>query len=60
MIFKMLGRIVVYSITGCPHCLAAKALLKDNGLEYLDIGIDKFKPFVRYTLFLYKGIGIFS
>jgi len=37
----------VYSIAGCPHCLAAKATLKEDGLEYTDVGLDKFKPFVR-------------
>ena len=27
------GRIVVYSIVGCPHCLAAKSTLQDLGLS---------------------------
>lgn len=43
----MIGRIVVYSIAGCPHCLAAKATLSQDGLEYTDVSLDRFKPFVR-------------
>ena len=51
----MIGRIVVYSIAGCPHCLAAKATLSQDGLEYTDVGLDKFKPFVRYKIFFFGG-----
>jgi len=26
--------IVVYTMTGCPHCAAVKEFLKEKGLEY--------------------------
>jgi len=44
---KMVGQIVVYSIVGCPHCIAAKSSLKENGLNYIDVGIDRFPSYVR-------------
>ena len=36
------GRIVVYSIVGCPHCMKAKNSLQEKGLPYTDISLDKF------------------
>ena len=36
------GRIVVYSIIGCPHCLAAKQTLRENHLPFVDVSIDRF------------------
>lgn len=44
------GRIVVYSITGCPHCLRAKNTLQELGLPYIDINLEVFpqcRGFVR-------------
>lgn len=35
----MEGRILVFSITGCPHCNNAKTKLKELGLPYHDINI---------------------
>ncbi|XP_023325564.1 uncharacterized protein LOC111699192 [Eurytemora carolleeae] len=40
-------KIVIYSITGCPHCVAAKNSLQENGLTYVDVGVDRFPPNVR-------------
>ena len=37
-----LGRITVYSISGCPHCKRAKAYLNDFGIPYSDIDLDIF------------------
>lgn len=38
----MLGQVVVYSIVGCPHCIAAKGKLTEIGIPYIDISVDKF------------------
>ena len=35
----MKGRIVIYSITGCPHCKNAKAKLDSLRLPYHDINL---------------------
>ena len=43
----MLGRITVYSIVGCPHCIAAKTRLKEENLQYFDVSVDKFPDHVR-------------
>jgi len=43
----MRGQIVVYSISGCPHCTAAKSLLKENSLVFVDVGLDKYPDSVR-------------
>ncbi|KAH3698494.1 uncharacterized protein LOC127862312 isoform X2 [Dreissena polymorpha] len=46
--FKMelKGRVIVYSILGCPHCMRAKNTLQELGVPYTDISLDKF-PHVR-------------
>ena len=36
-----LGRITVYSIQGCPHCMQAKAILGRMGLPVYDVDIGK-------------------
>ena len=36
------GRITIYSILGCPHCLRAKATLRENDLPFIDISIDQY------------------
>ena len=36
----MKGRIVVYSITGCPFCIRTKNKLRSMNLEYVDINLD--------------------
>ena len=41
------GRIVIYSIVGCPHCLAAKSKLQDLRLPFTDVGVDRFPSHVR-------------
>ncbi|KAK3738429.1 hypothetical protein QZH41_005631 [Actinostola sp. cb2023] len=39
----MKGRIVVFSITGCPFCLRVKSKIRDQlGLEFVDIDLDHF------------------
>lgn len=32
--------IVVYTKSGCPNCVSAKALLKSKGLEYVEFWVD--------------------
>ena len=44
------GRIVVYSIVGCPHCLKAKSTLHDLKLTYTDVSVDRFPARVREWL----------
>ena len=42
LIMAIPGRIVVFSIIGCPHCMKAKNTLQEKSLPYTDIGLDKF------------------
>jgi len=44
---EVVGRITVYSIVGCPHCKAAKKRLKDEGLQFVDVSVDRFPAYVR-------------
>lgn len=37
----MKGRIVVFSILGCPFCIRAKGYLDQLGLQYIDVNLDK-------------------
>ena len=34
---QRLGRVVIYSIAGCPHCLAAKTRLKAESLNFTEV-----------------------
>ncbi|XP_042224719.1 uncharacterized protein LOC121868311 [Homarus americanus] len=43
------GRVVVYSVLGCPHCVAAKKTLRDLGVPLIDVSVDRF-PAVRRWL----------
>jgi glutaredoxin len=36
------GRITVFSISGCPHCKAAKELLKKKKVKFAEINLDVF------------------
>ncbi|XP_074642109.1 uncharacterized protein LOC141899601 [Tubulanus polymorphus] len=46
----MKGRIVIYSIVGCPHCIAAKNTLQQFILPYTDISLDIFPQCRQYVL----------
>lgn len=37
-----MDRIVVYTMTGCPHCAALKAFLTEKGIEFTekDVAVD--------------------
>jgi len=37
----MKGRIIVFSILGCPFCIRAKGYLDQLGLHYIDVNLDK-------------------
>ncbi|XP_045104808.1 uncharacterized protein LOC123500167 isoform X2 [Portunus trituberculatus] len=39
---ETVGQVVVYSIAGCPHCLAAKKTLRDSGVPFIDVPVDRF------------------
>eukprot|EP00095_Tigriopus_kingsejongensis_P004820 maker-scaffold769_size100554-snap-gene-0.19 protein:Tk04820 transcript:maker-scaffold769_size100554-snap-gene-0.19-mRNA-1 annotation:"PREDICTED: uncharacterized protein LOC102804375" len=41
------GRVVVYSIVGCPHCLQAKHTLQELKLPYTEVSVDRFPAHVR-------------
>ena len=47
---SQLGRITIYSIAGCPHCLAAKKRLKTDNFQFIDVRVDRFPPEVRQWL----------
>ena len=44
------GRVLVYSIIGCPHCLRAKASLREHNIPFVDVSIDQYDSKVRYEL----------
>lgn len=46
---EVVGQVVVYSIASCPHCLAAKNTLRDSGVPFIDVPVDRF-PSVRTWL----------
>lgn len=46
---ELKGRVLVYSILGCPHCMRAKNTLQELGVPYSDVGLDKF-PQARQDL----------
>lgn len=37
----MKGRIIVFSILGCPFCIKCKGYLDQLGLNYIDVNLDK-------------------
>lgn len=39
---ELKGRVLVYSITGCPHCMRAKNTLQEHNIPYIDINLDNF------------------
>ncbi|XP_071960579.1 uncharacterized protein [Antedon mediterranea] len=41
------GRVLVYSIVGCPHCKNAKASLTERGIPYTDVSLDMYPESVR-------------
>lgn len=41
------GNILIYSIIGCPHCIAAKRILMEFNLPYKDIPLDNYEDSVR-------------
>ncbi|XP_070194487.1 uncharacterized protein [Littorina saxatilis] len=47
---ELKGRIIVYSILGCPHCMRAKNTLQDFDLPYTDVRLDIFPKEVREQL----------
>lgn len=41
-VVSAMGRVVVFSITGCPHCRRVKSLLAKKGAPYHDVNLDEF------------------
>ncbi|MDN3637410.1 glutaredoxin 3 [Simiduia curdlanivorans] len=46
--------VVVYSTTICPYCVRAKQLLKQKGVDYEDINLDK-RPELRNDVMKRSG-----
>ena len=44
-----LGRVVIFSITGCPFCKRAKSLLASLSVPFYDINLEKY-PERRYEM----------
>ncbi|XP_056018682.1 uncharacterized protein LOC125670590 isoform X2 [Ostrea edulis] len=51
---ELKGRVVVYSILGCPHCMQAKNTLQQNKISYTDISLERF-PQCREELIAKTG-----
>lgn len=49
MTTELKGRILVYSVVGCPHCVAVKDTLQSLQLPYCDVSLDVF-PSERQSL----------
>lgn len=37
---ELKGRILIYSILGCPHCMRAKNILLEKNLPYTEVRLD--------------------
>lgn len=46
---ELKGRVIVYSILGCPHCMKAKNTLQELDIPYSDISLDKY-PHLRHDM----------
>lgn len=46
----MLGQVTVYTTTGCPYCLQAKQTLREQGIDFTDVSVDKYSKEVREWL----------
>ena len=46
---ELRGRVLVYSILGCPHCMKAKSTLQDRGVPYTDVNLEMY-PQARQEL----------
>lgn len=42
MAMELKGRVLVYSILGCPHCMKAKNTLLELGVPYTDVSLEKY------------------
>ena len=56
------GRIVIYTIVGCPHCRQAKSTLREQNLPFIDICVDHYhnvREWLRVNLTLFLFILLF-
>ena len=49
------GRVIVYSVVGCPFCARAKSLLTELSVPFVDINLDK-RPDLRAELTQRTGL----
>ena len=43
----MLGEVLIYSIAGCPHCIALKGRLNELNLSFTEVQLDLYEQNVR-------------
>ena len=53
-VMELKGRVLIYSILGCPHCMRAKNSLQELGIPYTDVSLDKY-PQARHDLQMQSG-----
>ena len=53
-VMELKGRVLIYSILGCPHCMRAKNSLQELGIPYTDVSLDKY-PHARQDLQMRTG-----
>ena len=46
---ELKGRVLVYSIVGCPHCMRAKSSLQQLNIPYTDVSLDRY-PHAKHEL----------
>ena len=44
-----LGRVLLYTVTGCPFCARAKKLLNDLQVPYVEVNLERY-PGRRYEM----------
>lgn len=44
------GRVLMFTITGCPFCKRTKALLNDLKIPYVDVNLDRY-PERRHEMY---------
>ena len=52
-----MSNVVVYSTSTCPHCVAAKEYLSDNGIEYTEKNVQT-DPAARKELMAMGHMGV--
>ncbi len=51
-------RVVIYTLSTCPHCIEAKEYLKNNNIPFIDRQIDKDEEYMANLIKIYDSMGI--